>query len=257
MYSTFYFPDRIKYDSPERVGLAFESVSFKSADGTTLSGWFIPATNLASQLEAKGTVVHLHGNAQNMTAHWQFVQWIPARGYNLFVFDYRGYGQSHGKPEPKGVFEDAIAALDYVRSRSDIDTGKLFVFGQSLGGMIAIASVGASPGGVRAVLAEAPFHSYALLADDRMPGEGMIVEDTYCATTYVARLAPIPLLLIHGSSDKVVPYSHSLKLLGEAGEPKQLVTAEGGEHLDIMTERYGTRYQDMMIDFFDRALQKI
>ncbi len=257
MYSTFYFPDRIKYDSPDRAGLAFDSVSFVSSDGTILSGWFIPALYVASPLEANGTVVHMHGNAQNMTAQWQFVQWVPERGYNLFVFDYRGYGQSHGNPEPKGVFEDAIAALDYARSRADIDTSKLFVFGQSLGGMIAIASVGASPKGVRAVLAEAPFHSYTALADDRAPGEGPIVDEAWSATTHIAKLAPIPLLMIHGSADKIVPHSHSEMLLAEAREPKHLVSVEGGEHLDVMTERHGEKYQNMMIDFFVHALQKI
>ncbi len=257
MYSNFYFPDRMKYDSPERVGLAFEPVFFNSADGTLLSGWFIPALGVANLLEAKGTVVHMHGNAQNMTTQWQFVQWVPERGYNVFVFDYRGYGQSHGKPEPKGVFEDAVAALDYLRARTDIDAGKLFVFGQSLGGMIAIASTGASQQGVRAVLAEAPFHSYSMLADDRTPGEGQLVDPAYCATTYVARLSPIPLLFIHGTNDKVVPYSHSEMLLAEAREPKQLVTVEGGEHLDAMTEGYGTKYQNMMIEFFELSLQKI
>lgn len=257
MYSTFYFPDRTKYGSPESIGLAFEPVFFNSADGTLLSGWFLPALDAASPRDAKGTVVHMHGNSQNMTSHWEFVHWVPERGYNVFVFDYRGYGQSRGKPEPKGVFEDAVAALDYIRSRTDIDTGRLFVFGQSLGGMIAIASTGASPKGVRAVLAEAPFHSYTQLADDRTPGEGAIIDESHSATTYVERLSPIPLLLIHGTNDKVVPYSHSEMLLAEAREPKRLVTIEGGVHLDIMTDRYGTTYQDMMIDFFERALPKI
>lgn len=257
MYSTFYFPDRSKYDAPDRVGLAFESISFQSGDGTHLSGWFIPALDTISPREAKGTVVHLHGNAQNMTAQWQYVQWLPARGYNVFVFDYRGYGQSHGQPEPKGVFEDAVAAFDYVRSRPDIDTDKLFVFGQSLGGMIAIAAAGASTQGVRAVLAEAPFHSYTQLSDDRTPGEGQIVDESWSATTHVAKLAPIPLLLIHGTADKIVPYSHSEMLLAEANDPKRLVTVAGGEHLDIMTDRYGTTYQDMLIDFFNRAPLKI
>ena len=258
MYTLFYFPDRMKYGSPADVGLAFEPVSFNSADGTRLTGWFLPAEGVASPMAAKGTVVHMHGNAQNMTAHWQYAGWIPDRGYNLLVFDYRGYGQSHGSPEPKGVFEDSVAALDYLRSRSDIDTERLFVFGQSLGGMLAIAAAGASRQGVRAVLAEAPFHSYTLMADDMMPEAELILDDTYCATTYVADLAPLPLLLIHGTKDKIVPHSHSTMLLGEASEPKRLETIEGGEHNDAMVSQvHGSQYQDMMIAFFDRALPKI
>jgi len=145
MYNMFYYPDREEYDSPERVGLAYEHVFFNSADGTKLSGWFIPAKGVVSPHDAKGTVIHMHGNAQNMTAHWSFAEFVPGRGYNLFTFDYRGYGDSDPvRPGPQGVFEDSVAALDYLRARTDIDTGKLFVFGQSLGGMLAIASAGAS-----------------------------------------------------------------------------------------------------------------
>jgi len=253
MYKLFYYPDRVKYGTPEQAGLAFENVMFASADGTALSGWFIPAPCVAEGTAAKGTVVHMHGNSQNMSAHWCFADWLPARGYNLFVFDYRGYGQSRGAPDPQGIFEDAVAALDYVRARPDIEGGKLFVFGQSLGGMLAIAAAGASGRGVRAVVAEAPFHSYTAMADDQMPAEQLVLDDTYCATTYIAKLAPTPLLLLHGTGDRVVPYSHSVTLLAEAGEPKQLVTIEGGEHNDATTARHGTQYRDVMLAFFEAA----
>ena len=210
-----------------------------------LSGWFIPAT-----IEAKGTVVHMHGNAQNMSAHWAYAEWLPTRGYNLFVFDYRGYGQSQGQPDPQGIFEDSIAALDYVRSRKD--TQKLFVFGQSLGGMLAIAAAGASPSGISAIVAEAPVHSYSAWAEDVMPEKELALDDTYCASSYIEKLAPIPLLLLHSPADRVVPYSHSEQLLAAAGEPKQLVTITGGAHNDAMTERHGTNYQDMLVEHFSQ-----
>ena len=253
-YNNFFYPDREEYDSPERVGYAYEHVFFDSADGTRLSGWFIPALGVEKPADAKGTVIHLHGNAQNMTAHWSFAEFVPRRGYNLFAFDYRNYGDSDPvRPGPQGVFEDSVAALDYLRTRTDIDTGKLFVFGQSLGGMLAIAAVGASPQGVLAVLAEAPFHSYSQTIRDKMPHVTAELDDTYTATAFVAKLAPIPLLLLHGTRDVIVPYSHSVRLLEEAGEPKELVTIEGGDHVDAMVERVrGMTYQDLMIDFFDK-----
>lgn len=252
-YKSFYYPDDEHYDSPYRAGLDFEEVYFSSADGTRLWGWFIHAKDVDSPHQAKGTVIHMHGNAQNMTAHWQLAEWVPLRGYNLFTFDYRGFGMSEGVPEPKGVFEDAVAALDYVRSRADIDVEKLFVFGQSLGGMLAIASASASPAGVCAVLAEAPVHSYAMSAKDKMPGMQLALDDTWCAAGRVARLAPVPLLLLHSPSDSVVNYAHSIALLEEAGHPKRLVTIEGGSHIDAMTKRHGSRYQDLMMDFFEAA----
>ena len=196
-------------------------------------------------------VLHVHGNAQNMTAQWQYAHWLPYRGYNVFAFDYRGYGQSHGKPDDRGVFEDTVAALNYLRGCKD--TNNLYVFGQSLGGMLAIAAVGASPQGVSAVFSEAPFYSYTELADDRMPGEAPFFDDTYCACNYVQKISPCPLLLIHGTADKIVPYSHSVRLFELAKEPKRFITVENGEHLDIMTDQYGDTYKDMMDDFFTQA----
>lgn len=143
-----------------------------------------------------------------------------------------------------------------MRNRTDIDTGRLFVFGQSLGGMLAIASAAANPGGIQAVLAEAPAHSYSMWMNERLPGAGDILDDTYTAGAYVARLAPIPLLLLHGTHDRVVPYTHSVRLLTEANDPVELVTIERGEHVDAMTEQHGTHYQDMMTIFFEDALKK-
>lgn len=253
MYRDFYFPDRLIYDSPARINLAYEEVFFSSADNTALWGWFIPARNTSAK-EAKGTVIHMHGNAQNLTAHWQFAEWIPDRNFNLFVFDYRGFGKSNGAPDPKGIFEDAVAAIEYVRKRNDIDPEKLFVFGQSLGGMLAIASASASPKGVRAVLAEAPAHSYSVWMNDRLPGAGDILDDTYTAGAYIEKLSPVPLLLIHGTHDQVVPYSHSVRLLTEAKEPTELITIERGVHVDAMTDYYGSIYKDKMISFFESAL---
>ncbi len=257
LYGFFYYPDRVEYTTPRNAGLAYEPVIFKSADGTQLSGWFVPARGVRHPHDAMGTIIHMHGNARNMTAHWRYVEWVPDRGYNLFVFDYRGYGRSDGSPGPKGVFEDAIAALDYVRSRKDVDAQKLFVFGQSLGGMIALASSGASPKGIRAVVVEAPFYSYTLIANDHAPGAGLFLKDTYSAAQYVAKIAPIPLLLIHGTDDTVVPYAHSERLIAKAGKPKRLETIEGGAHNDAMLEHIrGLKYRDLMIAFFESALPK-
>lgn len=253
-YRGLYYPDDEVYDSPHSRGMVFDEVCFSSADGTRLSGWFIQAKALPGPGQAKGTVIHMHGNAQNMTAHWQLAEWLPLRGYHLFTFDYRGYGQSEGRPDPKGVFEDAVAALDYVRSRPDIDTRKLFVFGQSMGGMLAIAAASASPAGIGAVAAESPVHSYSLLFHHRIPEHRPDVDDTYCAAGRVAQLAPVPLLLLHGTSDNVVDYAHSVALMKEASEPKKLVTIDGGGHIDAMTKRYGMYYQDLLSAFFEKAL---
>ncbi len=251
----FYHPDRVVYSTPERLGLAFERVSFQSLDGTRLSAWFIPAAGVKSAKQAKATVIHFHGNAQNMSAHWEFVSWLPAQGYIVFVFDYRGYGESAGKPDIKGVYEDSIAAMDHVRGRADVDAGRLLVLGQSLGGNNAIAVVGAgNRAGVRAVAIEATFFSYSMIANDKVSGTGMLLSDTYAAQNYIAAIAPLPLLLIHGTADRVIPYHHSQKLLQAARAPKALITVTGGEHLDSLSLRHGGKYRDELLKFFEQSL---
>jgi hypothetical protein len=106
-----YYPDHQIYQTPEQVGLKFEEINFTSRDGTPLTGWFVPAKG-----KVIGTVIHFHGNAQNMTAHFSFVDWLPPEGFNVFMFDYRGYGRSGGSPQRQGIHEDCVAAIKYCSS---------------------------------------------------------------------------------------------------------------------------------------------
>ena len=96
--SLFYYPSQKVFYTPHNFGTTYEDVYFTSKDGTRLNGWFVPAIG-----HAKGTVIHFHGNAENITNHYTFVQWLPSEGFNLFVFDYRGYGASSGKPDLEGM----------------------------------------------------------------------------------------------------------------------------------------------------------
>jgi alpha-beta hydrolase superfamily lysophospholipase len=93
----FYYPSRAVFSTPESLSLDVQEVRFTSRDGTPLHGWFCRA-----QGRARGTVIHFHGNAENLTSHVHFVKWLPARGYHLFVWDYRGYGKSGGENVPRG-----------------------------------------------------------------------------------------------------------------------------------------------------------
>jgi len=252
--SAFYYPSQTDHGNPGQAGLRYEAVRFVSRDGTQLSGWFLPVAGGDSK-NAKGTVIHVHGNAENMSAHWSLVGWLTLRGYNVFMFDYRGFGHSAGAPNPKGLFEDTQSAFDYVRTRADIDPGKLLVFGQSLGGNHAIAVVGSgNRAGIRAIAIESTFYSYSAIAHDKLLGAGLFVNNDYSADRYIGKLTPIPLLLIYGMDDNVIPYSHSERLFALANEPKRLVPIPGGSHLDAMTMRFGNTYRDLLVDFFDEAL---
>jgi len=258
----FYYPDQQVYATPARHGLKYEEVTFPSRDGTLLSGWFIPAVGAA-----RGTVIHFHGNAQNMTSHFGFVSWLPSQGFNLFVFDYRGYGKSAGKPARQGIYEDCLAALDYVAKRPGIDHDRLLVLGQSLGGANAIAALGSSPRkGVRAVAIDSAFSSYRGIVRDkigampllsllRWPLSYLLIGDSLSPDSFVANIAPTPLVIIHGSDDPVIPYRHGKRLFDLAGEPKQLWTVEGGEHTSALMDPAGV-YRQRLVAFFMDALAK-
>ncbi|NOU29564.1 MAG: alpha/beta hydrolase [Polyangiaceae bacterium] len=247
----FYHPDHERYGSPGDSGLRFDDVRFVSADGTKLAGWFIPALG-----PAKGTVIHFHGNAQNMSAHWGFAGWLAGRGFNVFVFDYRGYGASEGSPEPKGVYEDSVAAIRAARVHSGVDPERLLLFGQSLGGTNAIVALGRGErAGVRAIAVEATFASYSSIASDKLPGAGLLMSDAYSADRVVAALSPTPLLLIHGTADAVIGPKHSAMLYAKAKEPKAFIVVPGGEHIEAMTARFGDTYRDELVAFFEHALE--
>lgn len=232
--SLFYCPDHRIYTTPARDGYTYENVEFKSADGTRLTGWFIPAKG-----KALGTVIQYHGNAQNMSAHYSFVSWLPAHGFNLFVFDYRGYGKSGGVPSREGVYEDSVAALKYLKSRTDIDQHKIIVLGQSIGAANALTVLGKNKfDGIVGIVSESAFSAYKRVACDHTtllkPFAYCLIGNKLSPEKYIGNIAPIPLVIIHGTADRVVPYKHALRLYRKAGEPKQLWTIKGGGHISAL-----------------------
>ena len=255
-----YYPTRRVYTIPAEHGIRHEEVTFKSKDGTKLSGWFVPAKG-----KAKGTVIHFHGNAQNMTAHFAFVSWLPAQGFNVFVFDYRGYGKSAGSPNRKGVHMDSCAALDYLRSRDDIDTERILVFGQSLGGATSLAALqGAGSKGVRAVAIDSAFYSYRVIVRDKLkeiplisllrwPLSYIIISNAKSPASTIRSLPATPLLLMHGTADAVIPYRHGQMLFERARAPKEMISIPRGRHTDALTRRDPT-YRKSLVTFFEDSL---
>ena len=165
----FYYPDDKIY-GPDPWSA--ESVEFTAKDGTRLQGWFItfptgPADN------AIATIIHAHGNAGNMSAHWPLVSWLPERNFNVFMFDYRGFGKSKGTPSQAGLLDDTQSAINVVRHRSDVNPQRLVLFGQSIGGANILDVIGRGDReGIRAVILDSTFASYATIANQMIPGSG-------------------------------------------------------------------------------------
>jgi pimeloyl-ACP methyl ester carboxylesterase len=190
----FFYPDSTRYTTPEQFGLKAEDVTLTAADGAHLHAWFLPASGAA-----KATVLHLHGNAANVSNHLPLVAWLPARGYHVLMLDYRGFGRSQGRPSLDGIVDDALAALAYLRTRSDVDPTRLVVFGQSIGGATALRMLARDAAGVRLAIIDSSFPSYRGIARDATAGSacaasagarsGHRVEGDRCSADLPARNA--------------------------------------------------------------------
>jgi uncharacterized protein len=250
----FYHPDAVRYRDVGRSRVAAEEVLFASADGTRLHGWFLHA-----RAPRIGTVVHFHGNAQNLTSHVEFVDWLPLHGLDVFVFDYRGYGESGGTPSRGGIHADCRAALDHVRARTDVDRDRIVVFGQSLGGACAVAALAdGGADGVRGVALDSTFASYVDMGNAALGGgfltwplAWLLLSDDHSPADVIARLAPIPMLVVVSPLDPVVPASEGRALFAAAAEPKELVELRVGGHPVATQTREG---RERLLRFFTACL---
>lgn len=259
----FYHPSTRIWNQPAEFGLRHEDVYFDAADGPRLHGWFIPAQDARGRpIAARGTVLHFHGNAENVTAHLVLVEWLPRRGYNVLMFDYRGYGRSQGKVTRAGTVADGNAALDYLLGRSDVDRSRIVAYGQSLGGAVAIVVAAQRPE-IRAVAVESTFGSYRQIAARHLqrmtmfagPAHGLaagLVSKGFDPIDVVAQLAPRPLLVIAAERDAICFPELGRELFEAAGEPKKFWLADGAEHLAVFAE-YPQETQDLIIEWFDAA----
>lgn len=237
-----------------------ESVWFESSDGIRLHGWFIPAA--AAEREPAPTVLHVHGNAGNVMHHVWFTEHLPPAGFNVFIFDFRGYGQSEGRATRRdGLIADTHAALDHLLSRTDVDPGRIGMYGQSLGGAIGI-NVMADRQEIRAAVLESPFASWRDIAAAAVGGDppGLIaralaaalIRDHARPEQAIERIRR-PMLILHGDADRIIPVSHGRRLAAAANGHAELEILPEGDH---NTLRVSHQIIDQrMVEFFDNHLQ--
>ena len=248
----FYFPTRDEPATPAMWGLKFESIDFKSADGTPLHGWFIPAKNKA----AKGTVVFSHGNTGSIGYHLGFVTWLAEASYNVVMYDYRGFGKSGGSVDRRGMIDDVKAAFAYTLRRPDIDPTRVVSFGHSLGGSQSVTALAETPvKGLRAIVIDGAFASYQAMA--RIFGGQLgasLVTDEFAPKDFVKKLSPVPLLVVHGLHDEVVPVTQGRQLYEAAGQPKTFFEVKTGRHGNALS-RDGGAYRKKMIAWLDAVMK--
>jgi fermentation-respiration switch protein FrsA (DUF1100 family) len=247
------------------LGVTYEAVSFKSHDGLTLKGWYIPA-----EVPTDKGIVVFHGHSSNKdTMYNKYGAWLHPK-YNLFLYDARYHGESEGAYTTLGYHErrDAQIAIDQLRTHGNTSVG---VLGESMGGATAIDAAAVDKG-VKAVWSDCPFDSLQdaiapRAAKRKYPLPSAVGVAVVSAVSlrarvraneadpikFVADIAPRPLYLVHGQADDDTTPMNSDKLFEKAKGPKEIWRTEGARHAESVT-KYGTEYQQRALKFFDAAL---
>lgn len=218
-----YFPLAKVLATPADVGLAYESVALLTADDVRLAGWYVPCEG------ARGTVLMCHGNGGNIGDRLHPIGLFHELGLNVLIFDYRGYGESAGKPSEEGTYQDARAAWQYLTEKRNTPPDKIVVFGRSLGG--AVAASLAERAAPAALILEATFTSIPDIGARLYPWLPIRLLSRYRYNT-LARMEQIkcPVLIAHSRDDEMIPFEQGRKLFAAAHEPKTFFEMTGNHN---------------------------
>lgn len=223
-----YFPDREIATAPDAVGLAFDDVVLQTQDGVKITGWFVPAYP-QDPLKPARTVLFCHGNAGDIGDRVGSVKTFHDMGLNVFLFDYRGYGHSTGRPSEEGTYLDAQAAWNYLKAERGYAPHTIIIFGRSLGG--AVASWLAEQVNPGLLFLESTFSSAADMAAKMYP---LLPAKWLCRYGYdsVHRVGNVrcPVLVTHSPDDEMIPFRHAKRIVKAAREPKALVELSGSHN---------------------------
>lgn len=218
-----YFPSREIDATPADAGLAYDDVTLKTADGVTLSAWYIPAPN------ERGFLVFCHGNAGNISHRLDSLKIFHDLRLSVLIFDYRGYGRSEGEPTEKGTYLDAEAAYDYLVKTRGISPSRIIIFGRSLG--CAVAAELAVRHKAGALIIESGFTSVPDLGRKFFPHLPVrLISRFHYATMDKVGGIPIPKLFIHSPDDEIIPFEQGMRLFEKAREPREFLKIRGGHN---------------------------
>lgn len=244
--SVIFHPERAPLGGAWRVPRGAEEVWFSNAEGLRLHGWFFRSNAQA----AHATVVYAHGNGGNLSYCGWVGETLAARGFDVLLFDYRGYGRSEGEVAgERGLYADTEAAYEFVTGERGAAAGRVVLYGQSLG--TAAAADVAARRECGALVLESGLSSASDMAAVIMPWLPSFVRGlTRNKLDTVSKLPRVrcPVLVAHGDRDDVIPVGQGRRLFEAAPEPKRLVVVGGAGHNDLSSVG-GEKYIDTLAEF--------
>lgn len=235
-----HIPERNITRTPDHIHLKYEEIILHTRDQQRLLAWWVPHP------QAAGTILFFHGNAGNIGHRLETLQTFHELGYNVFMPEYRGYGQSSGKPSEAGLYLDADSAWQYLTNHRKIPASQIIIAGRSLGAAVALYLAEQQP--ARAVLIESAFTSVPDMATLHYPWLPVRWLSKFEFDNR-ARIGKVrsPILIVHSQDDEITPYTHAQQLYALAGQPKHLLELQGG-HNESLYVSYG-KYRDGLRQF--------
>jgi len=223
-----YFPAKYPagFWEPELMGLRVEDYYFYSEDRTRLHAWYAPAR------QGRVTLLYCHGNAGNLSYAVDHIKGLVRLGVNVLIFDYRGYGRSQGKPDEAGLYKDANAAYQFLMHTGRGDPRQLIIYGQSLGGVVAAHLAARQK--CAGLIVESSFTSAQDMARELYPWLPVrwLIKSRLDAAAAVGKVRA-PVLVLHGTRDRTVPFRLGRRLFERAEEPKFFHGVENADHNDV------------------------
>jgi fermentation-respiration switch protein FrsA (DUF1100 family) len=218
-----YFPEKNLEVSPEMFGAAYGKVLIPSTDGVKIVGWIIPSPDTSTLW-----LLYLHGNAGNIGKRGYVEHYMQLRklGLNILTIDYRGYGESPGDPTEQGIFDDGLAAYQYLRSMHHVPSSRIIVYGYSLGSAVAVDVVSKVP--AAGVILEGAFPAITDVGQEHYPflPIQLLAGSHFSSREKIARV-DVPKLFIHARDDRTIPIQYGRELFEVAPEPKTFLEVKG------------------------------
>ena len=256
----FYHPIADQIVTPEQVKIAYTREKVGTSDGESLAVWI-----LKSQSPKRGSILHFHGNAENMSTHFLFVAWLTKHGYDVVTFDYRGYGQSSGSIDREGSHLDGLAMLRWMDRRKE----PFAIVAQSLGGAIAIPALASLQlRYLQGLIIDSSFASYRDVSR-KILGKfwltwalqyplSFLVSDELSPLDYAKKI-DVPILQIHGTADQTIPMSEAEALFAAfSATNKTFLALENGQHTEAMASKspvWRNKILTWLKPFFNKTTQ--
>lgn len=246
-----FFPSSDVAWTPRDSKLEFEDLRLECADGVTIHGWFIPATNAA-----RATVLFFHGNAGNISHRFEKILILHPLGVNVCIVDYHGYGRSGGKPGESETYRDAEAAYEWLTQEKKIDPKRIIAWGESLGG--GVVTYLAAKHEVGGIVLESTYTTLPDVGKSAFPflPTGLLMSTRYDSLGRIGRIRA-PVLSIHSPQDEVIPYRLGKRLYEAANEPKMFVDLAGDHNggFVISEEKFVGGIREYLEKFFSLGQQ--